>query len=1000
MIGLIGFLNSSVRWIPNVNPPIVFISTSYPGANAKLVENDVTKVIEGSLSGINGIESLTSTSRQGSSDITITFALGRDMNSAVEEVRGSLERVKGDLPRDIQNPTVSKAGSNNAGSMMYITFFDPKRNAREISDYVDKFVKPALETLDGVGSVSIFGKQVSAIQIRLDPTRMAGQNVTVEEVSRLLQEQSSSLPSGQIRGNDRFYSVITDLSLKTPEQFNDLIIRAENNQAIRVKDIGNATWDAEDKDFVFRINGHPGIAIGINPQSNANPLDVEREIQRAFASIKRTLPPGMHASIDYNQADYIRASIHSVYESLLEAVLFVWLVILAFLFNFRATLIPLITIPVCLISAFAIIYFMGFSINIITLMALVLAIGLVVDDAIVMLENISRHIESGKAPLSAALIGSQEMIFPVIAMTITLACVYAPIAFTPGLLGVLFREFTFTLAGAVLISGVVALTLSPMMCSRILKPVAEMGRYNKWLEHQLASLQHRYQCLLSFLLSKRQWVVAGLMLIAGIGVAIFYFLPQELAPAEDMNEIDVHISAPRNASYQYTDQFVRQLEAVYQQVPEIQTYLSINYSAPHSFHVLLLKPKSERQRSVEEIVAYLSEQANALSGVKANVFLPPPPLVNFAGGDSGERIGLVLLTASDYQLLHQSTVQLMDHVKKIPGVIFADNQLKWDNEQFQIDVNRERAADLNVSIPSITNTISTLMVGRQVSKTDDAKVFVRINEAGLANPNVFQQLYVRNNDNKMIPLSGLLNVKESTAPEAYSHFSRMRSDAIYLSIAPNLKLADAISSLQHAARETLPENIRYEFTGEAKNFIDSNGKTSYTFILALIFIYLVLVAQFESFIDPLIIMLTVPFAVVGAMLTLKLFGGSLNIYSNIGLITLIGLIAKHGILITEFANRLRCEGQAIQDAIVQAAILRLRPILMTTAAMVLGAIPLAFAYGPGSESRQQIGLVITGGMLFGTIFSLIVVPIVYSYLAPFRKNLMSKDQESGYASAL
>lgn len=997
-VGFIGFMNSSVRWIPNVNPPVVSISTIYLGANAQLVEHDVTKIIEGALSGIGGIESLTSSSRQGSSEITLNFNLGRDMNAAVEDVRSSLERIKGDLPKDAQNSTVSKADPNNS-PILYITFYDPKRNAREISDYVDKYMTPTFETLDGVGSVAVYGKQVSSIQVRLDPARMAGANITVDEVARLLQDQSASVPSGQVRGKDRFYSVVTDMSLSSPEQFNDLILRDQGNETVRIKDIGQASWEPEDKDFVFRINGHPGVAIGIIPQSNANPLDVERNVQKAFASIKRTLPAGMSASIDYNQADYIRASIHSVYESLFEAVLFVWLVILAFLFNFRATLIPLVTIPVCLMSSFAIIYFMGFSINIITLMALVLAIGLVVDDAIVMLENISRHIENGMTPLSAALKGSKEMIFPVIAMTITLACVYAPIAFTPGLLGVLFREFTFTLAGAVLISGVVALTLSPMMCARILKPAAEASRYSQWLEYQLDRLQHRYQFVLSYLLYHRRWVVGALVVIALMGVGIFYLLPRELAPAEDMNEINVHISAPRNASYQYTDQFVRQMEAVYQQIPEIKSYLTINYSAPHSYHVLIMKPKNERKRSTSDIVAYLTNQVEGLSGVRANVFLPPPPLVQFAGGDSGERIGLVMMTASDYQHLHDSTTRLMEAIKKIPGIVFADNQLKWDSEQFKIDINRERAADLNVSIPAITNTISTLMVGRQVSKTDNAKVFVRINEAGLADPTIFQQLYVRSNDNKMISLASVLNVKESTAPEIYRHFGRMRSDAVYLSLAPNVKLADAISALQKVTKETLPEDMRYELTGEAKDYLDSSNKTAFTFMLALLFIYLVLVAQFESFIDPLVIMLTVPFAILGAMLTLKLFGGSLNIYSNIGLITLIGLIAKHGILITEFANRLRREGKTIQVAIVEAAILRLRPILMTTAAMVLGALPLALAYGPGSESRQQIGLIITGGMLFGTIFSLIVVPIVYSYLAPFRQLELS-DREDDYVHAL
>ena len=1000
IVGVIGFNNVPVRWIPNVNPPIVNIETSYPGASARLVEHDITKVIESALSGINGIETLTSSSKQGSSNITLTFKLGRDMNVAVEDVRSSLERVRGQLPKDALNPRVNKQDPNSE-PIMYISFFDTHRNAREVSDYVDKFVLPSLETIDGVGSVAVYGKQVTAMQVRLDPAKLAGANVTVDEVEQLLRSQNNSLPSGQIRGHDRFYNIVTDTTLKTAEQFNDLIIRDNLNQPVRIKDVGEAKFDAEDADFVFRINGRPGLAIGISAQSNANPLDVERTLQKVFGDIQRTLPAGMKASIAYNQANYIRASIHSVYEALIEAVIFVWLVILVFLCNFRATLVPVVTIPVCLISAFGIIAFMGFSINIITLMALVLAIGLVVDDAIVMLENISRHIESGMTPFAAALKGSREMIFPVIAMTLTLAAVYTPIAFTPGILGVLFREFTFTLAGAVIISGIVALTLSPMMCARVLVQSTQQGRYAIWLEHHLTRLQNQYRYGLSYLLHKRKWVLGFLLLIVALGGGLFYWLPSELAPFEDTDTIYAHMSAPRNASYQYTDTYVREMENVYSKIPDIDSYLSINYAAPHSFHFLILKPRNQRKHSTMEIVKQLSAAADALTGVKANVFPPPPPLIEFAGGESGESLGLVVMTASDYTKLYEATKQLMDGIKEDPRFIHAENSLKWDSSQFQVNIDSDRAADLKVPVPVITNTIAALMVGREVGKTDDAKIFVRINEADSANPNILQQIYVRSLDNKMVPLSGLLSVNEVTAPETFRHFDRLRSDTIFLMKTPDFKIGEAVKILEKIAKKNLPEDMRYTFSGEAKDYLDSNGKTVFTFLLALIFIYLVLVAQFESFIDPLIIMLTVPFAMIGALLTLKLFGGSLNIYSNIGLITLIGLISKHGILITDFANRLRATGLSVHDAVLQAAQLRLRPILMTTAAMVLGALPLAFAFGPGAESRQQIGLVIVGGMLLGTFFPLIVIPIAYTLLAPFRNiKLTDTTQEQDYASVL
>src|SRR5579883_988765 len=520
IVGLIGFINLPVRWIPNINPPLVTIMTEYPGASAHLVEHDVTKVIEDALSGISGIDTITSTSRRAESEITVEFKLGRNMDTAVEDVRTAVERVRGDLPLDAETPTVLKANPDD-NPIMYISFYDAHRDARELSDYLDKFVIPTFETVDGVGRVGVYGKRLSSIQVRLNPDKMAAANVTVDEVSQLLHEQNASIPSGQIRARDRFYDVITDAGLKTIDQFNNMIIRDQQNQPIRLKDIGEAQIDAEDTDTNFRVNGKAGIALAIIPQSMANPLEIEQRIQKVFAEMQHTLPAGMEAKILYNQADYIRASIHSVYESLIEAIFFVWVVILAFLCRFRATLVPVITIPVCIISTFSILYFLGFSINTITLMAFVLAIGLVVDDAIVMLENISRHIEGGLSAFNASLKGSREIIFPIIAMTLTLAAVYAPIAFTPGLLGILFSEFTFTLAGAVIVSGIVALTLSPMMCARILQsshqPSGLLSAYQAWLMDKLMLLQNCYQQGLTFLLQKRKWVVGGLLFVATMG---------------------------------------------------------------------------------------------------------------------------------------------------------------------------------------------------------------------------------------------------------------------------------------------------------------------------------------------------------------------------------------------------------------------------------------------------------------------------------------------------
>lgn len=999
IIGVLSFTNLSVRWIPNINPPQVSIITSYTGANARVVEKDITKVIEESMSGVNGVETMDSSTHQGSSQVSLSFKLGRDMDSAVEDVRSNVERIRDSLPKEASSPIVVKADPNNY-PILYLSFYDANRSEREMSDYIDKFIVPVFETMDGVGSVQVFGKRVTAMRVWLDPAKMAASKITVTDVVDLLHEQNSTIPSGQIRGQDRFYNITTSTELTNASEFNNLILRSGQNQQIRLRDIGDARLDPESVDDAFRVKGHTAIAIGIIPQSTANPLDVETNVRKAFNNIVKSLPTGMKADIVYNQADYIRASIKSVYESFIEAVIFVWLVILVFLCSFRATLIPIITIPVCLISTFAVLYFFGFSLNTITLMAFVLAIGLVVDDAIVMLENISRHIEEGMTPYGAAIKGSREMVFPIIAMTITLAAVYAPIAFTPGLLGVIFREFTFTLAGAVIISGIVALTLSPMMCARLLKPVTRQGRYALFVTRQLDKLQTKYEHALKALLKNRKWVALGLLLVGLTGGALFHYLPAELAPQEDMGQIEVYVGAPRGSSFTYTDGYAKQLEKIYNNTPDIASFFNVTgFNSPsHAYQVVQLKPKNQRSHSTSEVVASLTQAANTLAGVRVHVSPSMPPLAQFTGGDEGDNVGLYLMTTGDYRHLQQASKPFLDKLKEMPQFSRVNNRLKWDSEEFKIDIDRDKAADLKVPISSIANTISILMASRNIGKADDANVIVQMKQSGLENPNIFSQIYVRNLDNEVLPLSQFSSVSTISSPDVFHRYARLHADTISLSLADGVKLADAVQLIEKTARETLPDDIRFEFSGEAKSFLESSGSTLLTFALALLFIYLVLVAQFESFIDPMIILLTVPFAVFGALITLMLFGGTLNIYSNIGLITLIGLIAKHGILITEFANQIRETGKSIEEAVIAAAIMRLRPILMTTAAMILGALPLAFAFGPGAESRQQVGMVITGGLFFGTFFSLIVIPVMYTYLAPF-KRISTQVDEEGHAHA-
>jgi multidrug efflux pump len=986
MLGFLAYLNCPIRWVPNVSSPQVTIFTAYSGADGRLVERDVTKVIEDSLSGIDGIDSIESVSRMGSSQISVNFKLGTNMDAAVENIRSHLDSVRGNLPTDVLPPSILKMNPNDT-PIMYISFYDDHRSEREMSDYADQILKPAFDTLDGVANVEVMGERLSAMRVFLDPEKMAAAGVTADDVTTLIHDQNTSVPSGQIKTPDRFYSIYTDTTLKNADQFNELILRDDQNQVVRLKDIGRAQVDTLSTDDYFRVQGRPALAFAVIAQSTANPLDVEKNVRKALADIQRTLPEGMHASILWNQADYIRASINSVYESFIEALFFVWLVIFAFLCSFRATLIPMVTIPVCVIATFSIIAYFGFSINTITLMAFVLAIGLVVDDAIVMLENINRYREAGLSTMQAALKGAREMVFPIIAMTLTLAAVYAPIAYTPGLLGVLFKEFTFTLAGAVIISGVVALSLTPMMCAHILRDGDTHVRYQAWFQARFEKLQQQYTQFLQFALSHRPRLFIAMVCLVGAGVWLAHALPSELAPQEEMNEIDVYMGAPRSASLDYTNRYAQQAEAIYANNEDIAGYFAEvgGTTANHAFQMLTLKPSGERHHSTEALLAALTQQLGNIPGVEVNVTTPMPALAQLASGDDGDRLGLVLMTTGDYLPLQQATQKIMAALRQNPGFAHVQNRLRWDSEQFQVNINRDRAADLKVGLPAITSTLNTMLAGRDVGKMDESYINVQMKPEALANPNIIQQLYVRNTANAVVPLSQLVSVKSVSSPEVFLHDNRLRSDVIYVTLAPNYKLADAIKAMEAAAKTNLPDNVKYTFMGEAKNYLDAAGKAITTFGLALLFIYLVLVAQFESFIDPFIILFTVPLAVVGALLVLWVFGGTLNIYSNIGLITLIGLIAKHGILITDFANTARMQGKTVHEAAMQAAQLRLRPILMTTAAMILGALPLAFAMGPGAEARQQVGLVIVGGLFFGTFFSLIVIPVMYTYLSPFRR---------------
>lgn len=988
-LGTMSGFDLNLRWIPDVTPAQVSIVTSYSGASPQLIENEITRPLENALAGVDGIDTVISRSRQSTSQIDITFEPQMNVDLAVDDLRSHVGKVNNTLPKNAEQPVIAKADPSSI-PVIFFTYSDTKKTTQQLTDYVKRFVQPELEAVKGVGDVTYYGARNYAVRIWLDPQKLAARGVTADEVYNVLKTQNVQVPSGRIKTDNRYYTVLTNEKLQSLDDIEKLIIRQENNHSVRLSDVATIALGSEDEDNTFRFNGELALALGVIPQSNANPLQVAKDVLQRDHQLRKSLPNGMQVKVVFNQATFISASIKSVLHSILEAVLLVILVIALFLGRLRSALIPIVTIPVCLIGGFSFIYLLGYTINTITLLAMVLAIGLVVDDAIVVVENVTRHIESGKGRLSAALIGSKEMVFPVVGMTLTLAAVYIPVGFAQGVVGQFFREFAFTLAGCVLISGFVALTLSPMLCATLLRVGESKSSFGEFVERWSMKLNHGYKKVLTFVLEKRIGVV---ILLVAIGVScgmLYRSLPSELAPVEDMGAVNIFIASPDDASFKYTDHIAKEVEKLYPELPGFSSYL-INvgsWSPKNSFSMVKLKDWKERDKSSTEVAKLLTEKTDKIPG--ANIYVQPPlPPISWFSDDSGNNFSLAVMTTGSYKELYDVMQVLKDRVKDYPGFTYVDSRLRWDTQLFEIKVDREKAAVLQIPIENINANISAMLSGMNVTdfeyNSENYKVILQMNEQALSNPNLHDQFYVRNREGQMIPLSDVASIEQKTFPNRLSHIDRMRSDVLSISLKPGYSMAEVIDYLSEVAHEVLPENMKYEFLGSAKEYLKSSHVMMMAFLLGLLFIYLTLAAQFESFIDPFIILLTVPFAMFGALLTLKLTGLTLNIYSNIGLVTLIGLIAKHGILITEFANNKRKEGMALRDAIIEASSLRLRPILMTTLAMVFGALPLALATGPGAETRQQIGWVVVGGMSLGTFFSLFVIPVAYSYLGRLKR---------------
>jgi len=981
LLGVVSYTRLTVREYPNVDEPVVSVSTTYPGASASIIESQITQVLEGSIAGIAGIDVLESTSRAETSRITVRFLSNVDQDVAASDVRDRVSRVRKRLPEEVQEPTIAKVEAD-AQAILNLVFTSDQMNALEITDYVDRFVLDRLKNLTGVADVTIYGERRYAMRIWIDRERLAAFNLTVQDVENALKAQNVELPAGRIESRDREFSVLSRTGLATPEQFRNVIVKIADAHQVKLGEVARVELGAADERRDSRYNGQPAITVGIIKQAVANPLDVSKAVRAVMPEINQSLPQGLSATIGNDSSVFIDRSIAAVYRTIGEAIVLVALVIVFFLRSLRASLVPIVTIPISLIATFTLLYALGFTVNTLTLLAMVLAIGLVVDDAIVVLENIYRRIEHGMRPVQAAIEGTREIGFAVIAMTLTLAAVYAPIAFAPGRTGRLFLEFALSLAGAVVVSGFVALTLTPMMCSRLLRHNPSPGRLFSVIERGFTAFEDGYGRMLRATLRTRHLVLVAALGVAGMSAVFFLALKSELAPTEDRGLIQVRGTGPEGATLRYTQRYSAQAGEILAKVPEIESLLVINGTPEVSrFRATgRLTDWDQRARSQQEINAELNPKLRRIPGARVSASNPG----SFGARGSSQPVEFVLQTSGTYEQLQEYVDLMLEQIRAYPGLDSVETDLQLNMPELRIDIDRAKVADLGLDITVAGRTLESLLGGRQVTRFEQNgeqyDVMVQLAAEDRASPQTLSTIFLRSPRGEMVQLNNIVKVSEAVAPKELRRFNQLRAVTISANLGEGYALGDALAFLEKTARAVLPETVLTDVSGQSREYRAAGQSLLLVFLLALGFIYLVLAAQFESFRDPLVILVTVPLSMTGALGTLWLTGGTLNVFSQIGLVTLVGLITKHGILIVEFANQLQEKGRDRLNAVIEAAGLRLRPILMTTGAMVLGALPLAIAHGAGAESRQQIGWVIVGGMSFGTLLTLFVIPTVYSFL--------------------
>jgi multidrug efflux pump len=996
LFGAIGYTKLTVREFPDVDPPVISVSTYLRGANPRVMESAVTDILEEELSTVPGLKTLTSASTEEFSNITLEFTLDRDIESAAQDVRDKVSRVRYRLPQEIEEPVVAKQDAD-ANPFFYMALSGENYNLLQLSDIADRIVKTRVQSIPGVGQAQILGERRYSMRVWLSASELSARGLTVQDVESAIRSRNVEVPAGRIESQRREFTVRSLGELKNPDEFGGLVVSNQNGQLVKLRDLAEVELGPQDDRSRLRYKGTPAVAIGVVRQSKANLVTVADAISAELPNIQAALPPGVTLHVAFDQSVFVKRSIQEAEETLLIAAVLVIGIIFVFLRNLRATIIPGLAIPTSIVATFAIMYFLGFSINNFTLLALTLAIGIVVDDAIIVLENAYRHQEElGEDPETAAVHGTREIGFAVIATTISLIAVFTPLAFLQGTTGRLFNEFGIAVAGAVLISGLVALTLTPMLSAKILRVPHGHGRAYQALERGFGAIASGYARASRRAVAHRWLTLGGAALTVALAVVVFRSLKREFVPPDDRGYFPTIVIAPEGATIEYVDGYQRRLEAILAKTPEIHSYFSVvGWPRTNGGIVFAhLADWSDRKRSVQEVIGAVQPQYFGVSGVLAFAVNPP------AFGGFGNPVQFVVRNP-DFDSLVAAMDTLTKRAGAIKGLTNIDTDLRVNKPELTVRFDRDRAEDLGVPVRDIATTLQTLLGGNRVSTfTRDNKLYdviVQMRPEQRATPSDMSGLYVRSASGQPVQLSAVASVDEGVGPRQLNHFQRVRSFTLSAGLAPGFTLGEALDSLNAAAREVLPKGSTIAYAGESRELQDSGNALYFAFILALVVVFMVLASQFESLVHPFTVLLSVPLAVTGALVTLLIAKSTLNLYSQIGMILLIGLVTKNSILLVEYANQLKARGMTSAEAILESGRIRLRPILMTSVATVMGAVPIAFGLGAGSTSRRPLGYAIVGGLLFSTLLTLFLVPAVYVILDLARERLRARARATAPA---